>query len=87
MAKPLKGLLLVGNVVRHCEGGPYGGLQEFVPRLWAYHTSAYADLLPGPASSSEKMRIQADDLVYYAVATMATRKNPGYGPIDFRPTL
>lgn len=94
LAAPLKELLLVGNVVRHGEGESCETLQAFAPRLWAYDPSSYVDLLPGPASPSEKMQILADDLVGYAVAAMtfwghadtlpmATRQIPGYGPINF----
>lgn len=58
-------LLLVGNVVRHGEGGSCEKLRKLTPGLWDSDPSQYVDLLPGPLTLSEQMRIREPDLVRY----------------------
>lgn len=65
----LRELLLVGNVVRHGEGGACESLRAQAPRLWDYEPSEYVDLVAGPPATSEQMRIRDDDLVRYIRAT------------------
>lgn len=65
----LKELLLVGNVVRHGEGGACDALREHAPGLWDYEPSEYVDLVAGPPSTSEQMRIREADLLRYIRAT------------------
>lgn len=80
-------LLLVGNVVRHGEGGSCDRLRAAAPDLWIYAPSQYVDIVAGEPPVSELMRIRDEDLARYVRAAgrfwghadplpMATREVP-----------
>lgn len=92
LRRPLVELLLVGNVVRHGEGGSCNRLNKQAPRLWEDPDGQLIDLSPGPTRLSDRMRIQPADLYDFAVAAMtfwghadtdvgAATIIPGYPPI------
>jgi hypothetical protein len=69
LERPLRELLLVANVVRHGEGRSCDRLHDLAPRLWQAD-SQLIDLAPGPTLRSDRMRIVAEDIYDFAVATM-----------------
>lgn len=92
LSRPLAELLLVGNVVRHGEGGSCRRLSKASPRLWEDPDGQLIDLSPGPTRLSDRMRIQPADLYDFAVAAMnfwgradtdlgAVTVIPGYPPL------
>lgn len=62
-------MLVVGNVVRHGEGGACEKLKRIAPQLWDKDAVDYYDLLPGTMMASEHVRIRKADLVRYIRAT------------------
>jgi hypothetical protein len=61
-------MFLVANVFRHGDGRSVKDLRSQSPELWDYERSRYVDLLPPNPDESEKLLLQADDVVRYARA-------------------
>lgn len=61
-------LFLVANVFRHGDGPSVNELRDHSPDLWSYERSRYVDLLPPNPDQSEKLLLQARDVIRYAGA-------------------
>ena len=62
-------MFIVANVVRHDEGSSCEELRTMAPALWDEAANDYHDLLAGPPTTSEHLRIRTGDLVRYIRAT------------------
>jgi hypothetical protein len=65
----LEQMFVVANVVRHGEGPSCEKLRVLAPALWDGEESNYRDLVAGPPTPSEHLRVRKNDLVRYIRAT------------------
>ena len=77
----LRELHLFANTVRHGEGSSCTELKAIAPKLWDNSSQDYYDLVPGPVSASDELRIQSDDLRRYVRAVVRF-----WGHVDPLPT-